>query len=97
MGVLSAPGWFQHIMNHAMAQSGVKGASAFLDDCNVRGRQANWEQCWRDTLAVLRTLSALGFMVNLRKCKFLTNNAAILGLDLDARGYALGAKFMGNL
>ena len=38
MGVLAAPGWFQHVMNYAMARSGVDSASAFLDDCNVRGQ-----------------------------------------------------------
>ena len=36
-------------------------------------------------------------MVNLRKCKFLTENAAILGLELNAVGFALGVEFIGNL
>ena len=53
--------------------------------------------CWRDTLAVLRALARAGFMVNLRKCKFLTPNAAVLGLDLCKWGYTLGLKFLGNL
>ena len=53
--------------------------------------------CWRDTLAVLRALARVGFMVNLRKCKFLTPNAAVLGLDLCKWGYTLGLKFLGNL
>ena len=50
MGVLSAPGWFQHIMNAGIAASGVDGASAFLDDCNIKGLQSEWEKCWKDTL-----------------------------------------------
>ena len=50
MGMLSAPGWFQHIVNAAMAASGVEAASAFLDDCNVRGKQVAWEKCWADTM-----------------------------------------------
>ena len=53
--------------------------------------------CWGDTLKVLRTLTKLGFMVNLRKCKFLTADASILGLDLTVAGYTLGLKFMGHL
>ena len=53
--------------------------------------------CWEDTLKVLRTLTELGFMVNLRKCKFLTADASILGLDLTAAGYTLGLKIMGHL
>ena len=36
-------------------------------------------------------------MVNLRKCKFLTEKAAILGLELTSEGFALGLKFLGNL
>ena len=97
MGVLSAPGWFQHIMNYAMARVGVDSASAFLDNCNVQGQQTQWQLCWVDTLQVLRTLAELEFMENLRKCKFLTMNASILGLDLTEMGFMLGLKFMGNL
>ena len=48
-------------------------------------------------MQVLRTLVNMGFMVNLRKCKFLTCKAAILGLELTERGFALGLKFLGNL
>ena len=39
----------------------------------------------------------MGFMVNLCKCKFLADKAAILGLELIERGFALGLKFLGNL
>ena len=46
---------------------------------------------------MLRTLASFGFMVNLRKCNFLTDKAAMLGLELNAVGYALGLKFLGNL
>ena len=46
---------------------------------------------------MLHILTELGFMVNLRKCKFLTADASILGLDLTAAGYTLGLKFMGAL
>ena len=84
-------------MNYAMARSGVDTASAFRDDCNVRGQKCRWRVCWEDTPKVLRTLTKLGFMVNLRKCKFLTADASILGLDLTAAGYTLGLKFMGHL
>ena len=45
---------------------------------------------------MLRTLASFGFMVNLRKCKFLTDKAAMLGLELNAVGFALGLKFLGN-
>ena len=53
--------------------------------------------CWEDTFKVLWTLTKLGFMVNIRKCKFLTADALILELDLTAAGYTLGLKFMGHL
>ena len=46
---------------------------------------------------MLRILASYGFMVNLRKCKFLTDTAAVLGLDLNAVGFELGLKFLGNL
>ena len=48
-------------------------------------------------MQVLRTLVRMGFMMNLRKCKFLTSKAAILGLELTERGFALGLKFLSNL
>ena len=97
MGVLSALGWFQHIMNAVIAASGVNGASVFLDDCNIKGLQSKWEKCWKDTLQVLKTLASFGFMVNLRKCKFLMDKVAMLGLELNAVGFALGLKLLGNL
>ena len=46
---------------------------------------------------MLRTLASFGIMVDLHKCKFLTDKAAMLGLELNAVGYALGLKFLGNL
>ena len=52
---------------------------------------------WEYTLKVLRMLTELRFKVNLRKCKLLTVNALILGLDLTAAGYTLGLKFLGYL
>ena len=65
-----------------LASSGVEAANAFIDDCNVRGSLEHWQGCWEDTLQLLRTLARFGFMINLRKCKFLVTNAPILGLDL---------------
>lgn len=97
MGVLASPGWFQHIMFTVLAESGVRAASAFIDDCNVRGMLRDWRSCWEDTLQLLRTLAHFGFMINLRKCKFLVTSAPILGLDLCKAGFALGLKYMGNL
>ena len=46
---------------------------------------------------MLRTLTELGFMVNLRKCKFLSADVSILGLDLTAAGYTFGLKFIEHL
>ena len=68
-------------MNYAMAKSGVDVASGFLEDCNVHGRQVEWEHYWRDKLEVLRALTYLGFMINLHKCKILMDNILILGLN----------------
>ena len=66
-------------MNAAMSASSVDTVSAFLDDCNVKGQQSAWSKCWEYTLQVLKTLAEFGFMVDLHKCKFLTDNVVVLG------------------
>ena len=48
-------------------------------------------------MKVLKTLVGMGFMINLCKCKFLTDKANILGLELTQEEFALGLKFLGNL
>ena len=84
-------------MNAAMSAFGVDIASTFLHNCNVKGQQPAWRRCWEDTPQVLQTLAEFSFMTNLHKCKFLVNNTAILGLELNDVGLALKVKFMGNL
>ena len=50
-------------MNAVMAASGVDGAIAVFDDCNVEKLQSKFEKCWKDTLSVLRMLVSYGFIV----------------------------------
>jgi hypothetical protein len=62
----------------------------YLDDVTAHGN--NWREVWRDTLRVLRVLTQAGFMVNLRKCKFLRGRVTVLGTTFFDSSYQLGDK-----
>ena len=94
MGVLAAPGQFQHVFNSVLDASDMDIASAFLDDIMVGRMEANWRQGCNATLKVMRTLARFSFMLNLQKCKLLVSNAAVLGFELWKQGYILGQKYM---
>ena len=68
MGMLAAPGWFQHVINSVLDSSGVDAANAFLDDIIIRGIAAYWQLSWEATLKVIRKLTRFQFMLNLGKC-----------------------------
>lgn len=67
-------------------------AVAYIDDVTAHG--TTWEQVWEDTLQVLKMLTSAGFMVNLRKCKFLRPRVTVLGCSFFDRGFQLGEKTM---
>ena len=91
---MSAPLWFQYIMDTLLDRAGVPGAKAFVDDVTLKGICERWEVLWRDMLQVLGVLVQAGFMINLRKCKFLVPEAVVLGYQVRNSGYRLVDKFV---
>ena len=65
-------------------------AVGYLDDVTAHGN--DWRAVWQDTLRVLRVLTQAGFMVNLRKCKFLRGRVTVLGTSFFDYSYRLGDK-----
>jgi hypothetical protein len=68
-GLLGAPMHFQYVIDTILGREKDLDAVGYLDDVTAHGN--TWQKVWQDTLRVLRVLTAAGFMVNLRKCKFL--------------------------
>ena len=89
-GSLAAPFKFQFLMDQALLQ--FPHAVAFVDDLTVKGHSTDWESLWQRTLEVLFALAVKGFKFNLRKCKFLVEEASLLGLKVCKRVYSLGEK-----
>jgi hypothetical protein len=67
-------------------------ASAFVDDITIRGFVEDWKSLWVDSLAALKSLAAMGFMINLRKTKFMVRDVTLLGLHVGRGVYQLGEK-----
>ena len=78
-GLKGAPLWFQYCMDTLLARAAVDCAKAFVDDVTLVGTCDRWKQLWDSTLRLLLVLTTAGFMVNLRKCKFLVPKAVVLG------------------
>ena len=95
-GLTAAPLWFQYVMDTLLGRGEVDRAKAFIDDVTLHGRCAEWRNLWADTIKVMRLLVEAGFMINLRKCKFLVVQAVILGYQVRAAGYRLSDKFLGG-
>jgi hypothetical protein len=68
-GVLGGPMHFQYIVDTEIAKMGVTSVVGYMDDITAHGD--NIARVWEDTLAVLKQFTGCGFMINLRKCKFL--------------------------
>ena len=53
----------------------------YLDDIVIFGNEK--EVVWKNTLAVLKELVQAGFMINVNKCQFLTNNIDAVGFEVQ--------------
>ena len=60
----------------------------YIDDIALWAKIDEEEGLWQRTLAVIRILTAMGFMVNIRKSKLLTTRAQLVGMDIGAGLYA---------
>ena len=76
-GVKGAPAHFQKVISLTMQPVGGGRVLVYINDILIFGSDVR--EVWDRTLAVLRALTRQGFMINLRKCKFLTRFATIVG------------------
>jgi hypothetical protein len=81
-------------MDEITGSAGVPRAKTFFDDVTIPGFLARWRELWEDTLRVLEALTGAGFMVGLKKCKFLVKQCVVLGYQVMAHGYRLACKFL---
>lgn len=58
----------------------------YIDDIVLSA--TSWEDLWKKTLGVISKLSAAGFMLNLNKCKFLTDALEVVGMEVIQGAYA---------
>ena len=89
VGLKNSPAWFQYVVNHVLLTAGVDAAAAFVDDLTVGGDLNDWQTVWQRTLRVMQAMARAGFMFNLRKCRFCTPKAVVLGRELLQYGYRL--------
>ncbi len=89
-GLLGAPMHFQYVIDTLLGRVPGLSAVGYLDDVTAHGNE--WGQVWLDTLRVLRVLTDAGFMVNLRKCKFLRPRVTVLGTTFFDHSFQLGDK-----
>ena len=95
-GFISAPAFFQELMNLALSRATRKLAhGTFQDDCTVAA--ALIMECWQDTLEAIRCLLRQGLPINIWKCKFLCTKIDILGLVLEGDKFSLGRKALAKL
>ncbi len=64
----------------AVVDLGDVHAVIYLDDIVVHG--SSIEEVWKETVVVLERLCRAGFMINIKKSKFLVQEAKILGHEL---------------
>ena len=53
----------------------------YIDDIVVQGK--NVPEVWSKTMAVLKALAKAGFMLNVRKCRFLVDRLTLVGHEVE--------------
>ena len=74
-GFKSAPAHFQRTIVEALLVLPDGRIVIYIDDIALWARLGELDDLWRRTLEVIRVLTDLGFMVNIRKSKLLTTRA----------------------
>ena len=77
-GLKGAPAHFQRTVMITLEGLPARGVVIYLDDIVIHADTV--EEAWALTLEALRALASKGFMINIRKCKFLTDAAKIVGV-----------------
>ena len=84
MGLRTAPGTFQRLMNSVLAGVLGDGIFVYLDDIIVATR--TFEEHMEKLDILLSKLNAAGLAIKLSKCKFCYSEITFLGHKLDAEG-----------
>ena len=70
----------------------LEQVASFINDLLARGME--WWDTWEVTKVVLGRVTGAGFMVNLRKCKFLMPSVGLLGHELSTASCRLSEKVL---
>jgi len=88
LGITSAPGYFQEIMDRLTAD--LKGVGVYMDDILVSG--ANAKEHLDNLRALLQRLQDKGLRCKLEKCQFAQPSMEYLGHTLSRQGVSKGSK-----
>lgn len=87
-GCTNAPGKLQSSLDLCIHEKGRLRTEVYYDDITPHGHTL--EDTWETTLATLERLVSNGYMINLNKCVFLTQQAKLLGFEIRDGRYQLG-------
>jgi Reverse transcriptase (RNA-dependent DNA polymerase) len=76
-GFKTAPAHFQKSIMITLSVLPNGSVIAYIDDIVIHGNSI--DEVWQHTLVALRALTWAGFMLNMRKCCFLTSKIKIVG------------------
>ncbi|CAK1578755.1 unnamed protein product [Parnassius mnemosyne] len=89
-GLANAPAVFQRMMNRVVSPTRAEGATAYIDDVLIYGRDV--EECLMRLENVLQLLEGANLTLNLAKCEFLMDKIDYLGYEISAAGVRPGNK-----
>lgn len=89
-GLANAPAVFQRMMNKVLGPVRYDGATAYIDDVLIYGK--NVEECLTRLENVLQLLENANLTLNLEKCEFLKDKIDYLGYEISAAGVRPGSK-----
>ena len=77
---MNAPAWFQNIVVSVVDLGDVM-VVVYLDDICVYGSDP--AKVWSECLRVMNRLAKAGFMINIKKSKFLVGSLKLLGFKVN--------------
>lgn len=89
-GLANAPAIFQRMMNKVLGSARYNGATAYIDDVLIYGKDV--EECLSRLETVLQLIEGANLTLNLSKCEFLRDKINYLGYEISAAGVRPGTK-----
>lgn len=89
-GLANAPAVFQRMMHKVLGPARYDGATSYIDDVLVYGR--NIDECLVRLEKVLQLLEGANLTLNLAKCEFLMDKVDYLGYEISVAGIRPGDK-----